>query len=100
MKMKPDSLTRHLLAPYIVLLTFCFITPDASASQSKVSGPPRLYSCSEVKELYPKFEELSRGELRGYLYEKFTRRSKSNLLEAYTHAKYYVCRFPLDNDDY
>ncbi len=60
MKMKLDSLTRYLLVPYIVLLTFSFVDLDASASQSKVSGPPRLYSCSEVKELYPKFEKLSR----------------------------------------
>jgi hypothetical protein len=97
--MRLDVLIRSLLITSIVLLVSSFIVLNASALQSKVSLERRIYSCREVKKLYPELEKLSDDELRKYLSEKFLSQYNSNPMETYTHAKYYVCRCHNDNSE-
>ena len=79
------------------LLPFNFSSAalNAAASQSGIALQHRVYSCSEVKKLYPELERLSRVELRQYLFDKFADQYNTHPMENYTYAKYYVCRSPM-----
>jgi hypothetical protein len=99
MRMRLNSLINRLLMMSIVLLVSGFVALNASNLQSKISPERRISSCREVKKLYPELEKLSDDELRKYLSEKFLSRYKSNPIETYTYAKYYVCRYHNDNSE-
>lgn len=98
--MKLETSTRCFLMACIALpLIAISAALNTAIAQSKISGPPKIYSCGEVRKLYPELEKLSRDEVRKYLWEKFLSQYNSKPMEAYTYQKYYVCRFPNDKSE-
>jgi hypothetical protein len=97
--MRTDILIRRFLILCIALLPSSFVALNALALQSKTSLEPRIYSCRDLKKLYPELDKLSHDELKKSLFEKFLSQHRTSPMENYTYAKYYVCRFHNDNSE-
>ena len=97
--MRTDILIHRFLIMCIAFLLSSFVALNALALQSKSSLEPRIYSCDELKKLYPELDKLSHKELKKSLFEKFLSQYRTCPMENYTYAKYYVCCFHNDNSE-
>jgi hypothetical protein len=83
----------------LVLLPSSFVALNALTLQSKISLEHRIYSCHELKKLYPELDKMAHAELKKTLLEKFLSQYRTRPMEHYTYAKYYVCRCHNDNSE-
>ena len=97
--MRTDILIRCFLIMCIALLPSSFVALNALALQPKISLEHRIYSCRELKKLYPELDKMAHDELKKSLFERFLSQYRTSPMENYTYAKYYVCRFHNDNSE-
>jgi hypothetical protein len=83
----------------IAFLPSSFAAFNALAIQPRTSIEPKIYSCRELKVLYPEFNKLSHDEFKRSFYERFLSQYQTNPKENYTYVKYYVCRFHSDKSE-
>jgi hypothetical protein len=83
----------------VVAFSSYYLSVSASVSQLKTSRSAKILSCEDLRKIHHDLDDMSRDELREYLYKHFRSSTKARTAVAYALAKYYGCRFPDENDE-